>query len=120
MGFIEAVKKAFEGTFTFSGRATRSEFWWFYLFTLVSNFVVLNFLLPGLQYGVSEILSLWFGFVYVIFISIMGWTLSVRRLHDVGRSGWWLLLVLTIIGIFWLLYWWVRPSGPDNKYGSPC
>ncbi len=90
----------------FDGRASRSEYWWFYLFTVlataaadtfggtVGNLASLAFFLPGLA-------------------------LAARRLHDVGRSGWWFLLVFTVIGIPVLLYWLVRASdsGP-NSYGE--
>ncbi len=97
MDFLQAVKSCFAQFASFSGRAPRSEFWWFFLFQilvaiaagLVSNLlysiVVLVLLLPALAVG-------------------------TRRLHDVGRSGWWQLLALTGIGYLVLLYWWVQPS----------
>jgi uncharacterized membrane protein YhaH (DUF805 family) len=43
---------------------------------------------------------------------------AVRRLHDTGRSGWWLLLFLTVIGNIWLIWWLARPSqGKKNRHG---
>lgn len=45
--------------------------------------------------------------------------ISVRRLHDVGKSGWWLLIMFTIVGILLLLYWYVQPGQrAENKFGS--
>lgn len=44
---------------------------------------------------------------------------SARRLHDIGRSGWWILLALTIIGIFLLIFWWAKEGdNNENSYGS--
>ena len=43
---------------------------------------------------------------------------GVRRLHDIGKSGWWILLPLTIIGIFVIIYWAVQVSEDDNEYGK--
>jgi uncharacterized membrane protein YhaH (DUF805 family) len=44
---------------------------------------------------------------------------GARRLHDIGRSGWWQLLSLTFIGVFVLIYWWVQPTAPSaNIYAS--
>jgi uncharacterized membrane protein YhaH (DUF805 family) len=88
-----------------TGRASRSEYWWFYLFTVlvtaaadtlggtVGNLASLAFFLPSLA-------------------------LVARRLHDVGRSGWWFLIVFTIIGIPVVLYWLVKDSDKGkNAYG---
>ena len=89
----------------FTGRASRSEYWWFYLFTVlataaadtfggaVGNLASFAFFLPGLA-------------------------LMVRRLHDVGRSGWWFFITFTVIGIPVLLYWLVKDSDKGkNAYG---
>ena len=90
----------------FSGRASRSEYWWFYLFTLLATAVA-----DRLSGTVGDIASL-------VFL-LPSLALVARRLHDTGRSGWWFLLVFTVIGIPVLLYWLVRASdsGP-NKYGE--
>ncbi|MES2612591.1 DUF805 domain-containing protein [Acidovorax sp.] len=98
MDFAQAIKSCFSQYAGFTGRASRSEFWWFLLFQvvvvvvtgfvsqLVSSVVSLALLLPALAVG-------------------------ARRLHDIGRSGWWQLLSFTGIGILVLIYWWVQPSG---------
>jgi uncharacterized membrane protein YhaH (DUF805 family) len=90
----------------FTGRASRSEYWWFYLFTVLATAAADTF--GG---TVGNLASL------VFFLPSLA--LAARRLHDVGRSGWWFLLVFTIIGIPVLLYWLVRASDAGaNKYGE--
>ena len=54
-----------------------------------------------------------------LFVMIAGLTLSVRRLHDIDRSGWWTLIPLTIIGIFVLIYWFCkRGDEGENRFGA--
>ena len=63
--------------------------------------------------------------LYSLAVLIPGIALSVRRLHDVGKLGWWFLIALTIIGILLLIYWYVQPGqreenqfGPDVEAGK--
>jgi uncharacterized membrane protein YhaH (DUF805 family) len=97
MNFGQAISTCLSKYATFSGRASRPEFWWFFLFQLLvsiaasmiserlNGLVSLGLLLPALAVG-------------------------TRRLHDIGKSGWWQLLMLTGIGFFVLIYWWVQPT----------
>ena len=97
MNFGQAISGCLSKYATFSGRASRPEFWWFFLFQIlislaasmlgetINSLVVLGLLLPALAVG-------------------------TRRLHDIGRSGWWQLLMLTVIGFLVLIYWWVQPA----------
>ena len=97
MTFSQAIQSCLGQYATFAGRAARSEYWWFFLFQVqvlmvfsllgetANSIVALLLLLPALAVG-------------------------ARRLHDVGRSGWWQLLMLTGIGYLLLLFWWVQPS----------
>ena len=107
MNFQQAVQTCFSKYVDFSGRASRSEYWWFVLayviLAIVASFihqiayavVILAFLLPMLAAG-------------------------ARRLHDVGKSGWWLLLgLIPLVGLV-LLYFMVQPSQPEsNTWGAP-
>ena len=89
MEFKEAVKICLTKKYCcFSGRASRSEFWWFCLFTLIMNFVValLGSLLPALGSIVSAVHALWLLLPTV--------SVSTRRLHDRNLSGWWQALPL--------------------------
>ena len=97
MNFGQAISVCLSKYATFTGRAARSEFWWFFLFQIlisiaagmlgdvVGGLVSLALLLPALAVG-------------------------TRRLHDIGKSGWWQLIMLTVIGLLVLIYWWVQPT----------
>lgn len=119
MSFAEAVRACLRRYATFSGRAQRPEFWWFTLFTI----------LVGIGLGVLDALVFGFGeeggrplsLLASLALLLPGLAVSVRRLHDVGRSGWWLLIHLVpLIGALVLLWWHTRPSEPGpNAHGPP-
>ena len=101
----KAVKTCFNKYADFTGRATRSEFWWFFLFQ------VLVLLIAG---TISDILYA----VVALGLLLPGLAVGARRLHDIGKTGWLLLLwIIPIIGWMVLLNWAVQPSGPANEYG---
>jgi uncharacterized membrane protein YhaH (DUF805 family) len=111
---IDYYVEAFRKYATFSGRATRSEYWYFILFnTIISVVLVLTF---GEEVSTENI-----GLVdiYAIITVLPILSVTVRRLHDVGKSGWFLLIsIIPIIGGLWLLILYVRDSTPGaNKYG---
>ena len=108
MDFVSSVKRNLTtGAYAdFSGRASRSEYWWFYLFTVIATAAA-----GALGGQVGNLAS--------IALFLPGLAVLVRRLHDVGRSGWWFLIVFTIIGIVVLLYWLVKDSDAGkNAYGE--
>lgn len=107
MDFVSSVKRNMTTAAyaQFDGRASRSEYWWFYLFT-------------SLVTAVADSLGGTAGNLATLFLLLPSLALAARRLHDVGRSGWWFLLVFTVIGIPVVLYWLVKKSdGPVNAYG---
>lgn len=105
--FTDAVKACFAKYANFSGRAARPEFWWFFLFQ-VAVFVVTGM--------VSEVLY----WIAALALLLPGLAVGARRLHDIGKSGWFLLLgFIPIIGFLVLLYWFVQPSQGANQYGHP-
>lgn len=97
MDFVSAVKSCLGQYAGFSGRASRSEFWWFFLFQIIVM-VVASFL-GDVVSGIASIALL-----------LPAFAVGARRLHDIGRTGWWQLLVLTGIGVLILIFWWVQPS----------
>ena len=104
-GPVEAVSSVLKGYVKFSGRATRSEYWWFYLFWLILVVVT------GM---ISENLAA----VLILALLLPSLAVGVRRMHDIGKSGWWLLVALIpLIGGLILLYFLVQPSVGDNDYG---
>ncbi len=114
MTFQAAIATSLSKYATFSGRASRSEFWWFYLFTVLAGWGATIVGNSG-DAMAGDLLS---GLVSLVFFIP---TLSVgsRRLHDTGRSGWCQLLILTVIGILVLIVWWASASQPDdNAYGA--
>lgn len=102
----------------FSGRARRKEYWMFVLFNLIFAIVavildnVLGTAIEGSGYGLIYI-------VYVLAVFLPGLAVAVRRLHDVGKSGWFLFIVLIpIIGAIWLLVLMCTDGNPGkNAYG---
>ncbi len=120
MSFSQAVSSVLLNKYaTFSGRARRSEYWWWYLFVSLV-FVVAGILdrAIGLTYSDLTIGGGWIATIALIVFLIPNLAVSVRRLHDTGRSGWWLLIGLVpVIGFFVLLYFFVLDSENDNQYG---
>jgi len=115
MGPIDAVKTCFVKYVDFDGRAPRSEYWYFVLFTglltSLSGYLDSEYGLTFVEQGItSGIVNL------LIFLPTVA--VGVRRLHDIGKSGWWVLLPFTIIGIFVIIYWAAQISVDDNEYGK--
>ncbi len=111
--YLEVLKKYT----VFNGRARRKEYWMFFLFNVIICFV-LGFVegLLGIAAGSGTgALSI----LYVLAVFIPGIAVSVRRLHDTNRSGWWLLLSpVPLIGAIVLLFFMVQDSQPgENQYG---
>lgn len=102
----------FEKYALFEGRSRRSEFWYFILFN-----TILGYSLVGLSYFSS--IFLYANWAYSLVLFIPNVAVNIRRLHDIGKSGWWILSSLTIIMIPVLIYWYCMDSEPgSNEYGS--
>ena len=107
MTFGLAIKTCLAKFATFEGRASRAEYWYFWLFTVVLGASAAILIGPEFQ-GVISLAML-----------LPSLAAASRRLHDTGHSGWNQLWGLTIIGaLFPLLYWLCQPSQTDaNRYG---
>ena len=108
---------------TFNGRAGLSEYWWYFLFILLGNLVfssIDSFLgtTAGFMYqGNIEVKTSLFNGIFSLLTLIPSIAVAARRLHDVNKSGWWQLLMLTIIGIFPLIYWLLKkPVDQGNRF----
>ena len=96
----------------FNGRANRTEFWMFVLFNIIFS-IVANIL--DYMFGTTFI----FSGIYSLFVLIPSIAVSVRRLHDTGKSGWMLLVsLIPIIGAIWLIVLFViEGTAGENQYG---
>lgn len=115
MNMMEAVKSVFSQYANFKGRARRSEYWYFCLFNILVGFV-LGFL--GSLTGISIFNAI--ASLYTLASLIPGLAVCVRRLHDMGKRGTWLFLVLIpIIGSIILIVWYTKDSVPgENEFGA--
>ncbi len=120
ISYFQSIIKNFRESFVFKGRSSTEEYWRY------SGFAIILILLEGIIYsqlvtafpGSNNLLANAWLLIYIITCLPMN-GLSVRRLHDVGRSGWWNLLLLTVIGIIFTFYWSLKKSDPaENKYGA--
>ena len=113
LGFNEAVGTCFRKYFDFTGRARRSEFWWFFLFLGAISIVATILDMSLFGYAFEDYGPLWI--ITSVGLLIPQTSVSARRLHDIGKSGWWLLLYFTIIGAFFLLYWLIKKGDTDKN-----
>ena len=115
MTFKEAVKTCLVDKYaTFSGRASRSEYWYSVLFGYLVAMLIVIF---GMIIESPEIMVVLYSILSLILL-IPSLAVCIRRLHDTGRSGWWYLLVLIpYIGAIALLIIFCLKSDEDNKYG---
>ena len=117
MNFGQAIKSGFSNYVTFSGRAARSEFWYWTLFvTLVT--MAAGILDHGFfdfdETGTTGV----FGPLVSLIFFLPGLSISARRLHDLDRTAWWLLLILTLIGAILLIIWdCLKGTSGPNQYG---
>jgi len=117
---MEEFKKYYIETITdryvaFDGRARRKEYWFFSLFNGIIYMVIY-----AIFALISENASLLTSGLYSLAVLLPGLALTVRRLHDVGKSGWWYLIMLVpILGWIIIFVWTVTPGDVgDNAYGS--
>ena len=111
MGFGEAVSTCFKKSVVWEGRASRAEFWWFYLAQILIIFAA------GI---IDQIIGT--GFLYIIALIVVilpSIAVLIRRLHDTDRTGWWYWIqLLPLIGLIVILVFMLSGSDEgDNKYG---
>jgi uncharacterized membrane protein YhaH (DUF805 family) len=115
MTFGQAIVSGFRNYVTFAGRAARSEYWYWTLFvvllTIAAGIIDHAIFYDPESTGLAQpLVSL------VLFLP--GFAVAARRLHDLDRTAWWLLIVLTVIGILLLLYWdCLKGTSGPNQYG---
>jgi uncharacterized membrane protein YhaH (DUF805 family) len=114
MTFGEAIKSGFRNYATFSGRAARSEYWFWTLFAFLVGAaagIVDGAIFSNLETGLVAPLTT------LVFL-LPNIAVSARRLHDLDRTGWWLLIIFTIIGVIVLLIWdCMKGTTGPNRFG---
>ena len=130
MTFTESVKKCFRDTFSFSGRAGREEFWWFYLFGVIASLCISAVVNGGELICLKTMddvmpveMVLLVGSIFLfglnLCIAIPQISVTVRRLHDTSHSGWWFwIMLIPIVGWIWFLVLMIKESDGPNEYGN--
>jgi len=106
LGFVDAIKLFFQNFTNFNGRSRRSEYWWVCLFNMIVGFII-GMILPD------------FSWIWSVIILVPTLSLCVRRLHDIGKSGWWYLVVMIpLVGGIIMIVWFCQDSHPgQNQWG---
>jgi len=102
----------------FNGRSRRKEYWMFVLFNIIIAIIIASFeRLFG--FDANGFGSGFLSTIYSLLVLIPGIAVGVRRLHDIGKSGWWILIVFVpIIGWIWLIILFATDGHPgSNEYG---
>ena len=108
MNFLESVETCFKKYVDFNGRASRSEFWWFYLFWIIA-------------YIVSAMIDPILILLVILGLLLPYITVTARRLHDINKTGWLQLIVLIpLVGpIIMLVFCVTEGDKKRNQYGAP-
>ena len=111
MSFTDAISDGFSKYVTFSGRSSRAAYWWWALF---------GFLAVLVGYVLDAVLGTMFIYLLVALVLLLpNLAVTIRRLHDTGRTGWWVLIALIpFIGSIVLLVFMLLPSEGPNKHGT--
>ena len=132
VSFVEAIKRAFSKYCVFTGRASRSEYWWFSLFITVITLILcipmtiesVTMMQQAMSTGVVPAertpgIMTYLYYIWALVVLLPSWGVLFRRLHDTGRSGWnCLWSFLPIAGSIVLIVLCCQPSQPmENKYG---
>jgi uncharacterized membrane protein YhaH (DUF805 family) len=111
MNFGQAISSGFSNYVNFSGRASRSEYWYWFLFVVLGQIVTMIIdSVIGIQLTTG---------IFSLVVLLPGIAVGVRRLHDLDRSGWWLLLGLVpLVGAIVLIIWFCTGGTPGpNRFG---
>jgi len=118
MDFAASINTCFVQKYAdFSGRASRSEYWFFALFLFLAGMVSVIIDIMILNYHPDDLGPI--NLIVTVITMIPAIATTARRLHDVNQSGWWQLIIFTIVGIPVLLYWYIiKGTDGNNEYGE--
>jgi uncharacterized membrane protein YhaH (DUF805 family) len=116
MGFTVAIKAGFQNYVGFRGRAARSEYWYWTLFVYL--LLIVAWLIDMTVFGFNTTGVNPITVLATLATLLPTLAVSARRLHDIDRSGWWALLIFTVIGYIVLIYWaFLRGTVGTNRFG---
>ncbi len=118
MNFQTSIETCFKKYAVFSGRASRSEFWFFVLFGFLGGITstIVDTMILGYSIDVNGPINL----IFSVLLMVPSIAVTARRLHDVNKSGWWQLLWITIIGGILLIVWHATEGEKKkNRFGPP-
>jgi uncharacterized membrane protein YhaH (DUF805 family) len=116
MGFKDAISYCFRNYVGFKGRAARSEYWYWTLFVYLLLIVCWLIDMTVFGFNTTGVNPMTVLALLAILLPTLG--VSARRLHDIDRSGWWALLIFTVIGYVVLIYWaCMRGTVGANRFG---
>ena len=128
MGFTAAIRSGFDHYVKFDGRASRSAYWWWALFVFIIVGIVANVLdgvfglqqfreFNGQMYAAGGVIS----GIATLALLLPNLSVTIRRLHDTDRSGWWWFIVIfPVIGWIIYLYFMIARGTPGpNRFGPP-
>lgn len=106
--FIEAIKLFYKNYTNFTGRATRAEYW----YPVLYMFIVGCFLASFGKVGIFV------SYAFSLVNLVPGIAVGIRRMHDIGKSGWWILIsAIPVIGTIWYIVLCATPSKPQGYQG---
>ncbi|WDI30621.1 DUF805 domain-containing protein [Hyphococcus flavus] len=112
MDIMQSVKTVLGNYANFNGRSSRAEFWWWALAYFVA-YVGIYFV--GGVVGVGEMLA----GLLALGLLVPNIAVSVRRFHDIGKSGWWcLIFIIPLVGLIAMIFFFTKPSEGPNQFGE--
>ena len=117
MSFGQSITTCFGKYIDWNGRALRSEYWFFYLFLIILN--TLSGTIDSQVFGTPFTETGTVGMIVSLGTLLPSLCVTIRRLHDVDKSGWWILIAFTCVGLIPLIVWLASAgSSGSNRYGE--
>jgi uncharacterized membrane protein YhaH (DUF805 family) len=117
--FLRAVKSCVAKYSVFSGRSTRSEYWYWTLFVVACSAAIFPLDVWLFDASTNDLSTQYLNNAFTLLTLAPSLAVGIRRLHDIDRSGWWILLIFTLVGIVVIVYWACKEGTPGNNRFGP-